>query len=347
MNSVLRKSLLWPVLVALVYTTAIAGDRNRVGTAGGQELMIPVGAAGVGLGGSSIAFASGVDALYWNPAGLAKMTNSAEATFSQMSYIADIGVSYGAVGFKAGSIGEFALSMKSIAFGDIPVTTDALPDGTGETYSPTFVNIGLTYANALSDKVDFGGTITVISEQIQSTSASAVAFSGGIQYNGIGLQGLHLGVAVKNVGSKLNFSGSNLLVQATSAADLRPANYLAITTAPAELPTTLEVGLAYLANVTDSDVLTLGGNFQNNNFDDDEWKLGGEYNFENTVFLRGGYSFAPTSTTDSGLDTYQYDYSFGVGVRLDLGGAIANVDYGYRHLKTLSANNVISVTLGF
>jgi hypothetical protein len=275
--------------------------------------------------------------------------------FSQMTYIADINVAYGAVGVKAGSLGTFGLSLKSIAFGSIPVTTSLLPDGTGETYSPTFVTIGATYANMLSDRVSFGGTVSLITEQIQSTSASAVAFSGGIQYTGLGLRGLNLGVAVKNVGSSLNYAGSNLLVQATAANGLRPASLYQVTTAAAELPTTLEIGLSYIASFNDANSLTLGANFQNNNFDDDEWKVGGEYAFENMFFVRGAYDFAPTSTNDltnpaagvSAINTYQYDYSFGAGIRLDLGGVAATVDYGYRHLKVLSSNNVITVTLGF
>ncbi len=348
MNTVMKKSLLWLACIVLSLSVAVAGDRSRVGTAGGQELLIPVGARGVGIGGASLSYASGVDAMYWNPAGLARMTNSAEATFTTMSYFADINVAYGAFGIKAGALGAIGVSVKSLAFGDIPITTTTQPDGTGQTYSPSYVDVGLTYSNMLSDRVSFGVTATLVTEQIMSTSASAIAFSGGVQYSGLGLPGLSLGVAVKNVGSSLNFAGSNLLVQATAANADRPASFYAVTTAPAELPTTIEVGLSYLAHFDDANSLRFGGNFQNNNYDDDEWKVGAEYTFQNLVFVRGGYDFAPTAVTDiAGQNSYMYDYSFGAGVRVDLGGAIATLDYGYRHMKILSANNVITVTLGF
>jgi hypothetical protein len=349
MNSLKRISVLWPALCILYLSFAVAGDQNRVGTSGGQELLIPVGARGIGVGGSSLSYAQGVDAIYWNPAGLSLMNSSTEVTFSQVQYIADIGVTYGAIGVKAGSIGTIGVSIKSVQFGNIPVTTELQPDGTGETYSPTFMNIGLTYSNQWSDKVAFGFTASLLSEQIRSSSASAVTFSGGIQYLGLGLHGLNLGVAVRNVGSSLTFNGSNLLASATIAGSNRPASYLEVTTAAAELPTTIEVGLSYLAKFDAKSTLTVSGSFQNNNFSDDEWKLGAEFCFEDLLFLRGGYTLAPTAGTDplTGSDLYQYDYTLGVGVKVDLGGTAVMFDYGYRHELLFTANNVFTVTLGF
>jgi hypothetical protein len=48
------------------------------------EILIPVGARGIGVGGSSLSYAQGVDAIYWNPAGLSLMNSSTEVTFSQV-----------------------------------------------------------------------------------------------------------------------------------------------------------------------------------------------------------------------------------------------------------------------
>ena len=66
-----------------------------------------------------------------------------EAMFSYMSYLADINISYFAVSSVLGDLGSVALSFKTFDFGDIPVTTNDFPDGTGKTYSPQFLTIGL------------------------------------------------------------------------------------------------------------------------------------------------------------------------------------------------------------
>ena len=63
------------------------GMRN--GTAAASQLLIPQGAAYL-TGGGAVATATGVGATYWNPAGVARMANSLETTFSNRTYIADM-----------------------------------------------------------------------------------------------------------------------------------------------------------------------------------------------------------------------------------------------------------------
>ena len=85
------------LLVAVTASIASAGAGNRVGTSGASELLIPVGTRDIGMGGATAATSSGIDALFWNPASVANMNNSVGLYVSHMSYIADIGVDYGAV----------------------------------------------------------------------------------------------------------------------------------------------------------------------------------------------------------------------------------------------------------
>jgi len=59
------------VAAALLGGTAWAGNIDRLGTAGAQELRIPVGTRGMGLGGSTVASNHGIESIYYNPAGLA------------------------------------------------------------------------------------------------------------------------------------------------------------------------------------------------------------------------------------------------------------------------------------
>jgi hypothetical protein len=349
MKVIMKRSAFVIAIVVLCALTVSAGNKNRIATAGAQELLIPVGARGIAMGGSTLASITGADAIFFNPAGVARSSSNVDAFFSSMNSIGDINVSYAAVAMKAGSLGSLALSMKSLGFGEIPVTTEFFPDGTGETYSPSFVNIGLTYSSLLSDRVSVGATATIVSEKIMSTSATGIAFNVGIQYAGLGLPGLNLGVAIKNVGTQMKYDGSNLQHPGTINDAQRNSNpnWYAINVTSFDLPTSIEIGLAYTQKIGERNALTVAGDFQNNNFSDDEYKLGAEFMFEKTLFIRGGYMLAPEADKDpAGETSYIYGLSYGVGLVLNLGDIEARVDYGYRSVKYFSGNNVFTVSLG-
>ncbi|CUT00349.1 hypothetical protein [Candidatus Kryptobacter tengchongensis] len=128
----LRKIILTLIGLFVILTSLDAGTSKRKGTAGAEELRIPVGSRGVALGGGVVAEVQGVDALYWNPAGASFVNKSAEAMFSHVSWIADMKVNYLAVIANFGGVGVFGLSLKSLDFGEIPLTTVDAPDGTGK-----------------------------------------------------------------------------------------------------------------------------------------------------------------------------------------------------------------------
>jgi hypothetical protein len=333
------------VLVLLATSMTLAGNKNRIGSAGAQELLIPVGARGIALGGSAISSVTGVDALYWNPAGIVRGANNVETMFSYTSYMADIGVNYAAVVAKAGNIGTFGFSVKSLSFGDIPVTTEDFPDGTGEKFSPSFLNVGFSYANQLIDRVSVGVTATLISHTIMSTTAAGVGFSFGIQYTGLGVQGLSLGIALKNVGPSMRMDGSNLYRTANLIdAPNKAAEFLSIKAAPYELPTTLELGVGYVQKFGEKSVVNVSGDFSNNNFSDDEYKLGAEFVYNDMFSARAGYTFAPTIANSS---DYLYGYNLGVGVHTTVSGIHMAVDYAYQYTQYFNGNNIVTIALGF
>ena len=88
----------------------------RNGTAGAQELLIPVGARGLSLSGSYVAGLEGVESIYYNPAGLALMDKSVEVLFSHTTYIADIGISYAAIGTRFEGFGTLGFTYKISRF---------------------------------------------------------------------------------------------------------------------------------------------------------------------------------------------------------------------------------------
>ena len=57
--------IMWSVFV-------YAGDDSRKGTTGADELLIPVGARGIATGGAFLSNITGLEALYYNPAGFSQ-----------------------------------------------------------------------------------------------------------------------------------------------------------------------------------------------------------------------------------------------------------------------------------
>ena len=350
MKLTMKRAVMVAAVLALCVLTVVAGNKSRIGTAGAQELLIPVSARGIALGGSSVSFLTGADAIFSNPAGVARTQDNVDALFTTMNYIGDIGVNYAAVTAHAGSIGSFGLSLKSLSFGSIPVTTEDFPDGTGETFSPTFVNVGFTYSNMLSDRISVGATATIVTESIMSTSASGVTFNIGVQYTGLALPGLSLGVVVKNVGGQMKFDGANLLRQGTvnDAARNGNTNWYRVNAAAFDMPTTIDLGVSYQTKLNEKTGLTVLGTFMNSNYAYDEYRLGAEASYDNMLFVRGGYVIAPEAGQDpTNADAFIYSYTLGAGVNLNLPGAAIRVDYAYRALKYFDANNVFTVALGF
>lgn len=200
------------VLVSAVNIFAGGGKRN--GTAGANELLIPVGARGIAMGGSTLINSVGVESIYWNPANLARGENSTSVFISHMNYIADINVEYGAIGVKVGDFGSLGLDIKSLKGGDILITDNINTDGTGATYNPAFTVIGLTFSRELNDRIAVGLTANYVSETIDRVSATGISFNVGVSYvNLADVDGLSLAIAMKNIGPQMKFEGSGLLVR--------------------------------------------------------------------------------------------------------------------------------------
>ncbi|MDX9757584.1 MAG: PorV/PorQ family protein [Bacteroidota bacterium] len=349
MRTTLSSFLAVVLALVLLSATATAGGGDRSGTAGAAQLLIPVGARGIALGSSYSAGISGLNAIYYNPAGLSASKHSAEATFSHMQSFGDMGVDYVAVGAQFGGFGHLAFSVKSLSFGDIDLTDENNPDGTGATWNPTFVALGLTYSRALTDRIRAGVTAHLVSEDLYRVSASGVAFDVGVQYQGLaGLRGLSLGVTLRHLGGNMTYTGPGLTRLADEASSKRDPQLLRIEAAGFSMPTSLELAASYMQSFADLHALVVSGSFENNNFVSDQYRLGVEYGFRDFFFLRGSYNLAGEGFDDAfGEAAYQYGAAFGAGVKFDTGDLAIGVDYAYRDMVVFDGNHVITINLGF
>ena len=338
------------IILILASAACFAGDDSKTGTAGPEELLLPVGGRSTALAGSNIAEVEGIDAIQWNPAGVAQITGSGEAMFSHMNYFANIGVEFGGVGFTAEGVGTFALSVKSLNFGDIDQTTEAAPEGTGATFSPAFSVFGLTFARQLTDRISVGVSTKYVSEKIMRTSASGFAFDAGVKYAfgaETSLTGLKLGVAVKNLGGQMQYDGADLetsIVPPNSAAGAQ-AVPLRFTTLAFDMPSTIEIALAYDLHLNSTNRFSFDALFQNSNFGADQYRFGAEYGFNETFMLRGGYCYSPLD--GSTVNATIFGFTAGAGANIDLGGVQARLDYAFMHTQYFQGTNTLALTLAF
>ena len=336
------------ILAVLFSGTALAQNK-RMGTAAATELLIPVGARDIAMGGSSLATSKGTEAIFWNPAGLARLSHSAEGMFSSMAYLADIQVNYGAIGASVGDYGVIAFSIKTLSFGDIPLTTLEDPEGrTGRLFSPTYATVGMSYARTLTDAISAGGTFKVIAEHIDQVFSTGVAFDVGIQYAGLGgIPGLHLGVAVKNIGPQMQFDGPGLYGSATRADGERPEQKYKSEAAKYELPSLFEIGLGYQQSLQEDLKLDITSSFTNKNLGLDEYRVGGELSFAVEgfqLFGRAGLGYTPQAAVD---EQHIFGSTFGIGIFYPAPGVDIVVDYAYRTVQFFDANTILSIKLSF
>jgi len=324
--------ILLVVLLVLSLCTAYAENVPRTGTAGAQELRIPVGSRGTAMGGAVISDVTGVEAMYWNPAGLAGLAGT-EVLFSYQPYIADIDVNYVGAATNLGDFGTLGIAAKVVSVGDIEITTQNDPDGTGQFYNPTLSVLSVTYARELTYRVSFGLTGTMIYEDIANASASGVAFDVGFVYNP-GWHGLKVGMVIKNYGPEMSFDGTAF------DEPIGDGNVGRRNAATFDLPSSFNLGVSYNFFENERNVAMFSGNFMSNNYSNDLWQGGLEYMFDGRYSLRGGYQY-------SDQDEYLYGFSFGAGLVVSLGSTDVAFEYSWTETETFDANQYFTAKLNF
>lgn len=317
--------------------TSYGGNSDRTGTAGALELIIPTDARGTAMGGSVIADATGAEAFFWNPAGAALVEGS-ELMVSHREYIADISLDHLAFAHNAGSFGVIGLSVKALSMADEPVYTTQQPEGTGEMFSSSFVVVGVSYARAITDRVNFGINGHYITEKIYDETANGLAFDMGFLYRP-SLKGVTLGVVVKNYGPKMSFDGPHF-GRPTDIGDQNVDHEARTQSATFELPSFIQFGAAWDPVNTRRHRVRMTGSFQSNNFSEDEFRVGSEWGLDEQFFVRGGY-------IASSQDSHLYGFSVGAGLQLPLGGSETSIDYTWAEAGVFESNHFFTLKLRF
>jgi hypothetical protein len=336
------------ILIGALITPAnlMAGNKDRSGQAGAPELLINPWARSSGWGSANTSCIHGLEAMFLNVAGIA-FTHKTELIFSRTDWLKGSGININTFGLaqRLGETSVIALAVMSMSFGDIDITTEDLPEGGIGTFSPNMMNFNLSYAKAFSNSIYGGANIKIISESISDNSAQGIAIDAGIQYVTGKKENIHFGVSMKNIGTRLKFTGDGL-----SLRHLIPgtANYITAMqrSAEFELPSLINIGAAYDFHFSDIHSLTAAGNFTSNSFTKDLFSFGLEYGFKSYLHLRAGYTYEDGSLDENERTNVFTGPSAGFSVDIPLNkekGTIFSLDYSYRATNPFDGTHSIGV----
>ena len=231
-------------------------------------------------------------------------------------------------------------------FGEIEVTTVDNPEGGIGTYSPKFMNIGVSYAKIFSNSIYGGVTVKMISEQISNIGANGVALDAGIQYVTGAKDNMKFGISLKNVGPRISFTGDGLSFRGIVGDGDDYKMTVEQRSSELELPALLNIGMSYDVNVMRHRI-TGAGTFTSNSFQKDQYRLGGEYSYREMFMVRLGYTYEEGIRTPDTRTTALRGPSGGFTVEIPMGesGTTFGLDYSYRHTDPFQGSHTIGVRI--
>lgn len=335
------------IIIVLILTTTLSSQGfisqvSKRGTTAAQFLSIGQGARATGMGSAFVAVSDDAYAMFWNPAGIAKVENAAFAV-DHTQWIADINYNFMALAYNLGNFGVIGMSFTVSDVDEMNVTTVENPEGTGEKFGVTDAAFSIAWGMQLTDKFAIGFNPKFIYQSIWKMSATAIALDMGVQYV-TPFDGIVLAMSISNFGTKMKMEGNSALIvydpdpNSTGNNNSIPA-YLQ--TDSWDLPLNFRVGVAYKPLNMDNhkvllsaDALHLSDNYEYVN-------LGVEYSFNNFIFLRGGYK-------SLFLDDSEETFAVGFGVKqLLLGNVSVVLDYAFQDFGRLTNIQKFGVGINF
>jgi hypothetical protein len=334
------------LLAATVLTgvaTLHAGNEDRIGQAGSTELLINPFARSSGWAGANTSMVRGLEAQFLNVAGTA-FTKKTEIVFAHTNWLSGAGININAFGITQGvgkdKTGTIGLSVMSMSFGDLPITTVDQPEGNIGTFSPNFTNIGISYAKEFSNSIYGGFALRTVSQSISDVRSTGVCFDAGVQYVTGKKENIRFGISLRNVGPRMKFSGDGLSFRGTL-----PTTGASLTVEQRneafELPSLLNIGGAYVFDIAEKHKLNVALNFTSNSFSRDQFQGGAEYAFNKIFMIRAGYMLemnggaaatASTGYTTEGRTSALTGPTAGFSIEAPLNkkGTTFALDYSYR-----------------
>lgn len=324
--------------------SVMGGNRltNR-GTTSASFLEVGIGARSMGMGGAYVAVAEDAITMYWNPAGLSRISH-ATGVFEQVDWVTDVSFNFMAASIPlSNDLGSIGIFINSMTLPNQLVRTIQYPDGNGEEYSGSSLSMGLSYARNLTDRFSIGVNAKYISERIWHEQASSVAFDIGTLYNA-GLKGLKIGACISNFGPGLTLDGSDLLIfYDPDPIHLGNNDKIMgqLLTDEWPLPLNMQFGVSYTTTVSRNLELTAAVDALHPINTSESLNLGVELNLFNMFFLRSGYNALFQTDSETGL-------TLGAGLNYRLFGASnIRIDYAFADMGRLGEISRFTLGLTF
>ncbi|MBD3226235.1 MAG: PorV/PorQ family protein [Caldithrix sp.] len=305
MCKMFRKLLAFVLLMPLV----IYGQYERPGSTSAQFLKIDVSPRAAAMGHAYISVSDGAEGTVYNPAALAWIRGT-DVVFTHTNWFAGINHEFAAIAHNMPAIGCFGVSVTALYTDEMDVTTPLQPDGTGETFYASNYRFGLSYARFLTDRVTIGLTANYIHLALYSDFKESAVSMDIAAYYVTEFRDFKFGMEIANFGSSIRFVDETYPL---------PGNFTfgmsmnALERADQEL-------LVSLAGVKPNDGQPLA-------------QIGTEWNYDQLLFLRGGYR----------LNHDVESYSFGGGLQFDVARLTTRFDYSYSDYDLLGATHRIGI----
>jgi hypothetical protein len=359
MNNLNYKAL---ILAILAIGSAYAGNPDRQGQAGAQQLVINGWGRSSAWGWTNVAGVKGIEASYLNVAGLAK-SNMTEVAFSRTNWLSGSGLHINNFGLaqQLGGGNALGVSVQQWSVAPITITTEDQPYGGLGTYRVSMSNIGLGYGRKFNDAISGGIMFRAVSEGIPDARAMGVSLDAGVQYTNtsnpastVKKDDIHFGIVIKNIGPNMRHTGDGLSTKAivTGADYTRTVEHRVD---GFQLPTVMAMSAAYDFRLDASPEsyyhrLTVGMGFANHAFQANETSLGLEYAYNNFVSGRLGFVYQEgIFNYDTRVTAYT---GFCGGLSLDIPFKTGNneksnlgIDYSYRATSPFGGTHTFGIRI--
>jgi hypothetical protein len=284
------------VLIILLIPIFLYGQQyERPGSATGTFLNIGVSPRAAGMGDSYFAIANGAEATYYNPAMLANL-RGLNICANHNQWFADISHDFLAIAYNFSKLGAVGVSLTYLSTDEMNVTTPLQPDGTGETFYAGNYRIGLSYARGLTNRVSFGGSVYYMNSRLHENFEQS-AVSGDISVIYVtDFHDFRFGMKIANFGSSITYVNEQYPL---------PINFI--------------FGLAINVLEFKNQKILLCVTGMKPSDDQTLTRAGLEWNFNDFLFVRGGYKFNDDIAT----------YSFGTGFKVGFDRYQLRIDYAY------------------
>lgn len=326
------------VALALLFTGRASGQLvpnlggQRAGISAFQFLKIGAGARGVAMGESFVAVANDASALYWNPAALVQFSDN-QAIASHTEYLADIQHEFFGIVVHLSGQDALGASFSSLHMKDMEITTETQPFGTGRYFSFGDIAVGLSYGRKMTDQFSFGATVKYVEETLDVLKMRSVMVDIGTWY-WTGLGTTRFAVAISNFGSDVTPKGMVTQFNGTQVSGFQSFS----------VPTEFRLGVAMEPLQTEDHLLTTSLQLNHPNDNAEHIRLGLEYAYRETFFLRAGLK-RTIGQKFLGADlTSEENLTLGTGVLVPIGLSIIGVDYAYANFSRLGSVHRISLT---